>query len=645
MKILSIISLAAGRALLFAVSIQGTLSAKSPLPEEDAFPQTTITVTFDSKAPVAEHAVSGFLSLINANTPDPPSELIKPLKPRLWKNAYHTNYARITDSVNGFDCPTVLTTLSEHWGLPSHNPPPPPPWNDDLNPDWTLWESFCAYHVNVHLDQGFNPVWNVWNEPDGSSRWWHGSEGWTNLARTYVHAFRAMRQAYLDHPNFDVADMVIAAPGFADWGNAYAFHTGFNYWYGTPLEAGFDGFLNFCTANNAECHVVMWHEFWEDYVTEITPKAAIMKSIVADHMVQHPEINVQRFYVDEMVHASYPFPMDYHLSPGHVAVVLALLEAAGIDGACRACWTDRYGFSGNINFSVDSLLDVVYCVDPYGNPVLWPPPSYSGDPEPYKPRSHYWVHWYYAQFEGHMASLECSYPPQAGFATYDPQSGVYQALLGYSLCYAYVSGSPVYGYETTTTDLLFNGLPNVDALGRLTMREIPPTGWDPLDEPLIVIDREEIVLKDGSLEWTLPEMKRGHAYVIEIGEIEPGPVPDVKVNGLDDDFSLPAATSLSLTVSLDPKTHAGDAYDWWLSATFNPGANEKSFWWRWPGFWSLSSTPRSVFSIPISLRAINNHAIAQAVLSAGEWRFTFAVDAPDGVYDETFSDAITVTLY
>ncbi len=85
-------------------------------------------------------------------------------------------------------------------------------------------------------------------------------------------------------------------------------------------------------------------------------------------MSRHPELNVQRYYVDEMIHANWPYNGNYNLSPGHVATVLSLVEIAGLDGAVRAVWTDRYGFPGNINHSVASVLDVEYCEDGQGDP-------------------------------------------------------------------------------------------------------------------------------------------------------------------------------------------------------------------------------------------------------------------------------------
>ena len=480
--------------------------------------ETTITVTFDPGATEAIRRASGFLSLINANTPDPPTSLVRALAPQLWKNAYHTNYDRITTQ---FDCPTVITTLAEHWGLPATSPPP---WIDDSAPSWASWEAFCRHHVDTHLDQGFNPVWNVWNEPDGSSRWWHGPSGYNNLAETYLR----IRQAYIDHPGFDLADLVIAAPGFADWGNAYGFHSGFDYWTSEPFEVGFDGFLQFCTNHDLECHVIMWHEFWEDYVFYIPTKAQILKNLVDTHQLAHPEVNVQRYYIDEMIHASWPFAMDYHLSPGHVAAVLSLVEMADVDGAVRACWGDRYGFSGNINFSVDSVLDVQYCENPPGNPVLTPAPSYC-HANPYAPRSQYWVHWYYARFEGPVATVESDYPPQAGFATHDSTNGIYQLLLGYSLAYGFSGGVPTYDYGTTRTTVELGGLPRVHGnrpgRARLTVREIPPSGLDPLAAPPVLVDRRRVFWLGDSFAWVLPEVKRGHAYVLELTDLEPAPTP------------------------------------------------------------------------------------------------------------------------
>lgn len=510
--VVSLLALAAG----ITVPALGQMNAAlAPHPDT-----TSITVTFDPQAAPAEHRASGFLALINSTTPDPPTEYVRPLKPRLWKNAYNTNFERI---VTDFDCPTVLTTLSEHWGLPDRSPPP---WLDDDHPEWTTWESFCRQHVFTHLDQGFNPVWNIWNEPDGGNRWWHGPEGWTNLARTYEHAFASIRQAYVDHPSFDFDDMVVAAPGFADWGNAYGFHAGINYWTHEPFEEGFAGFLEYCGVNSLECHVIMWHEFWEDYIFYIPTKAAILRSLVEDAMRVYPDLNVQRYYVDEMIHASYPYDFDYHLSPGHVATVLGLIEESGVDGAVRACWQDRHGFSGNINHSVDSVLDVKYCEDPPGNPVLWPPPSYC-HAEPYSPRSQYWVHWYYADFSGPVARVEASYPVQGGFGTYDHEREVYQALLGYSLAYGVNNGVPTYGYGTTRTVVHFEGLPDYGptriAFAQLAIIEIAPSGLEALPGPLVPMREQRVIIEDGSFSCTIPAMKRGHAYVLQVSMVGSAP--------------------------------------------------------------------------------------------------------------------------
>ena len=482
--------------------------------------ETTITVTFDANAPALRHVASGFLSLVNANTPDPPPALVRSLGPQLWKNAYHTNYERITAD---YQCPTVITTLSEHWGLPGSSPPP---WQDDAAPSWNAWKSFCRDQVNTHLDQGFNPVWNVWNEPDGGSRWWHGPTGWLDLAKTYRAAYRSMRQAYIDHPAFGPEDMVIAAPGFADWSNAYRFQSGNDYWTGAPLEVGFDGFLQFCTDFDLECHVIMWHEFWEDHVFYIPQKASILRGLVENHMALHPELGVQRYYIDEMIHADWPHDMDYNLSPGHVATVLGLVESSGVDGAVRACWQDRFGYSGNINFSLDNIFDVQYCESPPGNPVLSPPPSYC-HASPYSPRSQYWVHRYYADFQGPAATVEASYPPQAGFGTYDPALDTYQVLLGYSLAYGHQGGVPTYGFGSTRTTVTLAGLPIAPGLShgsaKLTLLEIPPRGLDPLPEPLVVFEDRPVTLVGGALSWVLEPMQRGHAYIFQLTDVEPGP--------------------------------------------------------------------------------------------------------------------------
>ncbi len=118
------------------------------------------------------------------------------------------------------------------------------------------------------------------------------------------------------------------------------------------------------------------------------------------------------------------------------------------------------------------------------------------------------------------------------------------------------------------------------------------------------------------------------------------PVPDIKVNGNDDDFSVTYPTSLDVTVSLNPGDQAGITYDWWINAELN---GTYDYWWIWPGNWKYSTTPRR--GLFYGLLTVNDYSLYSGTLPIGTWTFTFAVDAFNNVYEATYMDDITVDVY
>ncbi|RLI51470.1 MAG: hypothetical protein DRP09_19250, partial [Candidatus Thorarchaeota archaeon] len=108
------------------------------------------------------------------------------------------------------------------------------------------------------------------------------------------------------------------------------------------------------------------------------------------------------------------------------------------------------------------------------------------------------------------------------------------------------------------------------------------------------------------------------------------PIPDIKINGEDNPADVPYGTTITVTVSLDPGSYAGVTHDWWIK-----GVKDYTtiWWWKYPGQWKKSSTP--ILAIQYKLIPINNYVIFSGVLSRGHYEFTFAVDAPDGIYQGT----------
>ena len=126
-----------------------------------------------------------------------------------------------------------------------------------------------------------------------------------------------------------------------------------------------------------------------------------------------------------------------------------------------------------------------------------------------------------------------------------------------------------------------------------------------------------------------------NGFTYELGD----PVPDIKVNGEDDDFSVSYPTELTITISLDPGNQAGVTHDYWINAEMN-GVHD--YWWRYPGTWRYSSFPKR--AIAYDLVPLTDYQVGQATLPAGTWKFFFAVDALNNIYEGTYQDEITVTI-
>ena len=121
---------------------------------------------------------------------------------------------------------------------------------------------------------------------------------------------------------------------------------------------------------------------------------------------------------------------------------------------------------------------------------------------------------------------------------------------------------------------------------------------------------------------------------------DPGPFLDLKINGSNDEISVPCTTPLSVTLSLAPGDYQGIRADWWIFVTKDSSHN---FWWRWPGNWTYSSTP--LRALNLGLQTVDNYTLAQTTLPVGTWDFTFALDSSNNAYEGTFKDMIRVTTY
>lgn len=118
------------------------------------------------------------------------------------------------------------------------------------------------------------------------------------------------------------------------------------------------------------------------------------------------------------------------------------------------------------------------------------------------------------------------------------------------------------------------------------------------------------------------------------------PVPDIKINGMDDPPNVPEGTTTNVTVSLDPGDAQGVQSDWWIWVQRPSGGK---WWYVHPTGWQQSQDPLRAGAI--GLRTLNNVNLFDGALPRGTWEFTFAIDALDGVYGEDYVDRVDIVVY
>lgn len=132
----------------------------------------------------------------------------------------------------------------------------------------------------------------------------------------------------------------------------------------------------------------------------------------------------------------------------------------------------------------------------------------------------------------------------------------------------------------------------------------------------------------------------GWQDIFRYGPMLRDPLVDVDLNGADGPVAIPLGVPATVTIAFDAGDHTGSPFDWWVWAE---APNGTTFWMLGNLTWIASPLPISVYQggtvsfphVPI---------ISGATLPVGTYRIHFALDAPDGVLDETYRDTIEFTV-
>ena len=148
------------------------------------------------------------------------------------------------------------------------------------------------------------------------------------------------------------------------------------------------------------------------------------------------------------------------------------------------------------------------------------------------------------------------------------------------------------------------------------------------------------VVFESSASDLIADDTNGWQDIFRYGPMLRDPLVDVDLNGADGPVTLPLGVPANITIAFDAGDHTGTHFDWWLWAE---APNGTTFWMLANMSWIASPVPISTYQggtisfphVPI---------ISGATLPAGTYRIHFALDAPDGVLNETYRDTVEFTI-
>jgi len=104
------------------------------------------------------------------------------------------------------------------------------------------------------------------------------------------------------------------------------------------------------------------------------------------------------------------------------------------------------------------------------------------------------------------------------------------------------------------------------------------------------------------------------------------PVPHIKANGQEGPLSVSSGMPVSITLSLEPGSYAGQNADWWIAA-YTPFASPGNWYtYVYPTGW----LPGIHLCAQTGLFELSSFEVLNMVLPAGHYTFYFAVDELDG---------------
>lgn len=386
------------------------------------------------------YRASGFLHAMSTSQPD--LALIKPLKPRMFRMR---GGEWATDGTGGFANYDRIKALGARLQIvlsDSHGYSDAGWWPGD-DGDWSRWEATVEGLVKHAKSRGCVVQWDIWNEPDHKYFWAPDFDRFLEMWKRSVRKIRAL----------DTKAVIVG-----------------------PSTAGFrtnllDKFLLYAKENDVLPNILSWHELnsKEGGYRPIPDHVTRMREFMKEH-----QIKIDRISINEIIGPGHQY------NPGAAVWFFHLLEKAGVESACHACWGDEDNMSNCDNQTLDGILTY---------------------PER-KPRSTWWAYKGYGDITGRLLQVEPS-QTVAAVAGLDPRSGEVRVVLGRD------------GGTAGAVEVLLAGAGRFSGGARVTASRIPASGPKALSAPTPVID-EDIAVSNGVLRVSLPDFGASDAYMMTV---------------------------------------------------------------------------------------------------------------------------------
>ncbi len=104
------------------------------------------------------------------------------------------------------------------------------------------------------------------------------------------------------------------------------------------------------------------------------------------------------------------------------------------------------------------------------------------------------------------------------------------------------------------------------------------------------------------------------------------PALDIKANGSDGPIVVPPGTPVSITISLDPESKAGQNADWWIAVKTPFDQPLDWYTYVYPAGWQQGIK----LCAQAGLFDLSSHEVLNMALPVGHYTFYFGIDEPDG---------------